>query len=40
MAYIPPELIDLSRRGVNEKIVAREEAEKWGIKNLDQYWAA
>ena len=40
MAYIPPELIDLSRRGVSEKIVAREEAEKWGIKNLDQYWAA
>ena len=40
MAYIPPELIDLARRGVNEKIVAREDAEKWGIKNLDQYWAA
>jgi HD-GYP domain-containing protein (c-di-GMP phosphodiesterase class II) len=40
MAYIPPELIDLARPGVSEKIVAREDAEKWGIKNLDQYWAA
>ncbi len=40
MAYIPPELIDLSRPNVSEKIVAREDAEKWGIKNLDQYWAA
>jgi putative nucleotidyltransferase with HDIG domain len=40
MAYIPPELIDLSRPGVREKIVAREDAEKWGIKNLDQFWAA
>jgi HD-GYP domain-containing protein (c-di-GMP phosphodiesterase class II) len=40
MAYIPPELINLAGRGVNEKIVAREDAEKWGIKNLDQYWAA
>jgi HD-GYP domain-containing protein (c-di-GMP phosphodiesterase class II) len=40
LAYIPPELIDLSRRGVSEKIVAREDAEKWGIKNLDQLWMA
>jgi hypothetical protein len=40
MAYVPPELIDLSRPNVSEKIVAREDAEKWGIKNLDQYWAA
>jgi HD-GYP domain-containing protein (c-di-GMP phosphodiesterase class II) len=40
MAYIPPELIDLSRPNVSEKIVAREDVEKWGIKNLDQYWAA
>jgi HD-GYP domain-containing protein (c-di-GMP phosphodiesterase class II) len=40
MAYIPPELIDLARSGVSEKVVAREDAEKWGIKNLDQYWTA
>jgi len=37
--YIPPEVIDLGRPGVSEKIVAREDAEKWGIKNLDQLWA-
>jgi len=40
MAYIPPELIDLARPNISEKIVAREDAGKWGIKNLDQYWAA
>jgi len=37
--YIPPEVIDLGRPGVNEKIVSREDAEKWGIRNLDQLWA-
>ena len=40
LTYIPPELIDLSHSGVSEKIIAREDAEKWGIKNLDQFWAA
>jgi HD-GYP domain-containing protein (c-di-GMP phosphodiesterase class II) len=38
--YIPPELIDLARPGVSEKIVAREDAAKWGIKNMDQLWTA
>jgi putative nucleotidyltransferase with HDIG domain len=38
--YIPPELIDLSRPGTTEKIVGREDAAKWGIKNLDELWAA
>lgn len=38
--YIVPELIDLSRPGVTEKIVSREDAAKWGIKNLDELWAA
>jgi len=37
--YIPPELIDLSRPGTAEKIVGREDAAKWGIKNLDELWA-
>ncbi|MDP2795392.1 MAG: HD-GYP domain-containing protein [Sulfurisoma sp.] len=37
--YIPPELIDLSRPGTAEKIVGREDAAKWGIKNLDALWA-
>ena len=40
MAYVPPEVVDLARPGVSEKIVAREEAQKWGIKNLDQLWMA
>jgi len=38
-AYIPPELIDLSRPPHTEKIVGREDAVKWGIKNVDQFWA-
>ncbi len=38
--YIVPELIDLSRPGVIEKIVGREDAAKWGIKNLDELWAS
>jgi HD-GYP domain-containing protein (c-di-GMP phosphodiesterase class II) len=37
--YIKPELLDLSRPGVMDKIVSREEASKWGIKNLEQLWA-
>ncbi len=37
---IVPELIDLSRPGVSEKIVGREDAAKWGIKNLDELWAS
>jgi putative nucleotidyltransferase with HDIG domain len=39
-AYIPPEVIDLSRPGTAEKIVGREDAAKWGIKNLEQLWAS
>lgn len=38
--YISPEVLDLSRQGANEKIVGREEAAKWGLKNIDQLWAA
>jgi len=37
--YIKPELLDLSRPGVMDKIVSREEASKWGIKNLEELWA-
>jgi putative nucleotidyltransferase with HDIG domain len=40
LTYIPPELVDLSRPGTVEKIAAREEAAKWGIKDLDRFWAA
>jgi len=36
-AYIKPEVIDLARSA--EKIAGREDAAKWGIKDIDQYWA-
>lgn len=36
--YIVPELIDLSRPGTTEKIVSREDAAQWGIRNLDELW--
>lgn len=36
-AYIKPELIDIARSP--EKIAGREEAAKWGIKDVDRYWA-
>jgi putative nucleotidyltransferase with HDIG domain len=38
--YIVPEVLDLSRPGTTEKIVGREDAAKWGIKNLDELWAS
>ncbi len=36
-AYIKPEVIDLARSP--EKIAGREDAAKWGIKDVDRYWA-
>ena len=36
-AYIKPETIDLARSP--EKIAGREDAAKWGIKDIDRYWA-
>ncbi|MDP2196944.1 MAG: HD-GYP domain-containing protein [Rhodocyclaceae bacterium] len=38
--YLTPELIDLSRPGTKEKITGREEAAKWGIKDIDRLWAS
>ncbi len=38
--HIVPELIDLSRPSITEKIVGREDAAKWGITNLDQLWVS
>ena len=38
MAYVVPELIDLSRAGMNDKIATREDAAKWGIKDINRYW--
>ncbi|MFN3545157.1 MAG: HD-GYP domain-containing protein [Thiobacillus sp.] len=36
--YVVPEVIDLSRPGVSDKIVGREDAATWGLKNLDSLW--
>lgn len=36
-AYLTPELIDIARSA--EKIAGREDASKWGIKDIDHYWA-
>ncbi|MCU6433151.1 HD-GYP domain-containing protein [Undibacterium sp. Jales W-56] len=38
MAYIMPELIDLARPGLQDKIAAREDAVKWGLKDINRYW--
>lgn len=38
MAYIAPELLDLSRPGTNDKIASREDAAKWGLKDINRYW--
>ena len=38
-AHIPPEVVDLSRPGVKDKIVSREDAAAWGLKNVEQLWA-
>ncbi len=38
-AYIKPEIIDLGRPGAHEKIAGREDPKKWGIKDVDRYWA-
>jgi len=38
-AYIQPEVVDLSRPNCPERIMGREDAVKWGIKNLHELWA-
>lgn len=38
MAYITPVLLDLSAPGVQDKIVSREDAVAWGLKDIDRYW--
>jgi putative nucleotidyltransferase with HDIG domain len=37
-AYLKPEVIDLARSP--EKIAGREDAQKWGIKDIDRFWAS
>lgn len=38
LAYIKPELLDLAGPGLQDKIVAREDAAKWGLKDINKYW--
>lgn len=38
MAYIAPLLLDLSAPGVQDKIMSREDASAWGLKDIDRYW--
>ncbi|MFC0350768.1 HD-GYP domain-containing protein [Undibacterium danionis] len=38
MAYIPPVLLDLSGPGIQDKIVSREDASAWGLKDVNRYW--
>lgn len=36
---IVPEVVDLSRPGINEKIVSREDPAKWKFPDLDELWS-
>jgi len=36
---IPPQVVDLSRPGVTEKIASREDPEKWKFSDLDELWS-
>jgi putative nucleotidyltransferase with HDIG domain len=38
--FIAPEIVDLARPGASDKITSREDPAKWGIKDIDRYWAA
>jgi len=37
--HVRPEMLDLSHAAGSEKIVSIESPEKWGIRNLEKYWA-
>jgi HD-GYP domain-containing protein (c-di-GMP phosphodiesterase class II) len=38
-SYLQPRLVDLSDPEVGAKIVSREDAARWGIKDINRYWA-
>lgn len=38
MAYISPVLLDLSAPGNRDKIVSREDASTWNLKEIDRFW--
>ena len=39
-SYIPPQILDLAGPGLQDKIVGREDAAKWGLKNVNDFWVA
>ena len=39
-SYIPPQVLDLAGPGLRDKIVGREDAAKWGLKNVNDFWVA
>lgn len=39
LAYIRPEVVDLSRPGSPDQIAGREDPAKWGIRDVDRFWA-
>ena len=36
--YITPELLDLAGPGLQDKIVMREDADKWDLKDINRFW--
>ncbi|MFZ6817977.1 HD-GYP domain-containing protein [Undibacterium sp. Ji22W] len=38
MTYISPAFLDLAAAGAQDKIVSREDASTWGLKDIDRYW--
>ncbi|CAB1370561.1 putative enzyme [Denitratisoma oestradiolicum] len=36
--YLSPEVVDLSRSNCHDRIMGREDAAQWGIKNLHELW--
>lgn len=37
-SYIMPQLLDLADPGTEDKIIKREDAEKWHLKDINKYW--
>jgi putative nucleotidyltransferase with HDIG domain len=37
-SYIMPQLLDLADPGTEDKIITREDAEKWHLKDINKYW--
>jgi len=38
MSYLPPQILDLSASGLQDKILGREDPAKWGLKNVNDLW--